>query len=257
MGWEFVDELVFQDVPGRRFSLVSSSLRHIKTLLLYQWGLRIASAVQHRKDLESVGIIDVDFSRPSKSLLPSERGLLGQLVSGRHFTRDARSKFAGTNCSDECPHCKKSVDSRAHRVFDCPAFERVRWHYRDIFMVCGPSRQAWVSRCAVPYKVCFFTDGSCLFPAVPDIRVAAAAVVKPAGSGVFEPVWSGLLPTSNQTIQRAEVLAGAIATASALNPVVISGSLYFVSIARRLLSCWDSGSLPRFPAENHDLWEFF
>lgn len=79
MGWEFVDELVFQDVPGRRFSLVSSSLRHIKTLLLYQWGLRIASAVQHRKDLESVGIIDVDFSRPSKSLLPSERGLLGQL----------------------------------------------------------------------------------------------------------------------------------------------------------------------------------
>lgn len=122
------------------------------------------------------------------------------------------------NCSDECPHCKKSVDSRAHRVFDCPAFERVRWHYRDIFMVCGPSRQAWVSRCAVPFKVCFFTDGSCLFPAVPDIRVAAAAVVKPAGSGVFEPVWSGLLPTSNQTIQRAEVLAGAIATASALNP---------------------------------------
>ena len=122
---------------------------------------------------------------------------------------NGRSKFAGTNCSDECPHCKKSVDSRAHRVFDCPAFERVRWHYRDIFMVCGPSRQAWVSRCAVPYKVCFFTDASCLFPAVPDIRVAAAAVVTPAGSFVFQPVWSGLLPTSNQTIQRAEVLAGA------------------------------------------------
>ena len=158
-------------------------------------------------------------------------------MSGRHFTCDARSKFAGSTCDDKCPHCGKAVDSRAHRVFDCPVFEKVRWHYRDIFSLAPSSALLFglwpfpdglvewqasldsipfpvVSRRSVDHKLCLFTDGSCLFPAIPDIRVAAAAVVTPLHSG-YEVIWSGMLPTSNQTIQRAEILAGAIATASA------------------------------------------
>ena len=90
-------------------------------------------------------------------------------------------------------------------------------------------------------KTCFFTDGSCLFPSVSDLRVAAAAVVTPSGPGTFSRVWSGLLPTSHQSIQRAELLAGSYATVSALHPVVISDSLYLLhsyglSTARRLVT---------------------
>ena len=280
LGWEFVDGTTFQDESGRSFSLCSSSLGHIRSLLLYQWGQRVAQAVCHRKGLDSVQVIDTEFSRPSKSLLPSERGLLGQLVSGRHFTCDARSKFAGATCSAECPHCQQATDSREHRVFDCPAFEVVRWHYKEIFQLAPRSALLYglwpfpdglvdwqasldqvafpvVTRSNVPHKQCLFTDGSCLFPSMADIRVAAAAVVVPAGPAQFKLVWSGILPTSNQTIQRAEILAGAVATASALHPVVISDSLYFVRLARKLLQCWVEGKCPDWPSDNLDLWEYF
>ena len=227
-----------------------------------------------------VGITDVDleFSRPSKALLPSERGLLCQLVSGRHFTRDARSKFAGSNCNETCPHCESVADSRAHRVFDCQAFEPLRLHFRTIFEGVPRSAllfglwpfpeglvqwQASLDSLPMPVPVrkvssrkqCFFTDGSCLFPAVPDIRVAAAAVVTPGDDGNFSEV--GLLPSAHQTIQRAEVLAGAMATGSASHPVVISDSLYFVRIARRLLQRFQDGIDLLLPAENSDIWEFF
>lgn len=113
-----------------------------------------------------------------------------------------------------------------------------------------------VSRRSENHKICFFTDGSCLFPAIPDIRVAAAAVVTPVDFG-FDVIWSSMLPTSNQTIPRAEILAGAVATAAAEHPVVISDSLYFVRVARRLLDYWRQGLQPRFPDDNRDLWEFF
>lgn len=106
-------------------------------------------------------------------------------------------------------------------------------------------------------KTCFFTDGSCLFPAVPDIRVAGAAVITPCGEGAFDTIWAVNLPTSHQTIQRAEVLSGAVAAGSALHPVIISDSLYFVRIARRLAGAFFAGHCLPWPTENLDVWEFF
>ena len=54
-------------------------------------------------------------------------------MSGRHFTRDAQSHFAGTTCDDQCPHCNAAEDSREHGVFECVAFNSVRAHYAAIF----------------------------------------------------------------------------------------------------------------------------
>lgn len=117
-------------------------------------------------------------------------------------------------------------------------------------MVCGPTLRVTLSGrhrlmlwSAVPFrdlpssKKCFFTDGSCLFPAVPDIRVAAAAVITPCGEGTFDTIWAGSLPTSHQTIPRAEVLAGAIATGSAFI------QLSFPIAACRCLLCWSLSPL--------------
>ena len=279
-GWEVHEEAWFRDSVGRQFSLVLSSLSHIRALLLRNWGYRVGQAVKHRKGLEQVEAIDLDFSRPSKSLLPSERGLICQLASGRHFTMDARSKFAGSTLEEVCPHCSKGKDSREHRVLFCEAFSDLRAHFQAVFD--GAPRSAllfglwpppdrlleWqASLDALPWpqpvrmesegKTCFFTDGSCLFPSVSDLRIAAAAVVTPAGSGTFSRVWSGLLPTSQQSIQRAELLAGSYATGSALQPVVISDSLYFIRTACRLHEDWKNDRSPRLPADNTDLWEFF
>ena len=279
LGWFVKEEVWFVDSYGRRFSLVSTSLSQIRALLLRDWGQYVGRAVSHRKGLAQVESVDLEFSRPSKSLLPSERGLLCQLVRGRHFTMDARSKFAGSAVEEVCPHCGTCKDSREHRVFTCTAFHDLRQHYQAIFdhapksaLLFGLWPQPdglleWpASLDAVPLlcpersgsdgKTCFFSDGSCLFPSVSDIRVAAAAVVTPSGAGTYSKVWSGILPTSQQSIQRAELLAGTIATGSALHPVVISDSLYFVRTACRLHQDWCDKREPKLPAENSDLWEF-
>ena len=280
LGWECTEGTSFQDGHGRRFSLVSSSLSHVLGLLSWNWGVVLRDAVKHRKGLEHVDVIHVAASRPSKGLLPSERGLLSQLVSGRHFTRDAQSQFAGSTCDDQCPHCNAVKDSREHRVFECVAFQPIRDHYAAIF---GKASRASLLYGLWPYpdgyvawqasldalqwpapvrklrssKQCFFTDGSCLFPAVPDIRIAGAAVITPCGPGTIDTVWADLLPTSHQTIQRAEVLAGAVAVGSALHPVVISDSLYFVRIARRVADAYFAGTSIHWPTDNLDVWEFF
>ena len=65
------------------------------------------------------------------------------------------------------------------------------------------------------------------------------------------------MPTSHQTILRAEVLAGAVAVGSALHPVVISDSLYFVRIARRIAEAFFAGARIPWPTDNLDVWEFF
>ena len=81
-GWEVHDETWFSDSIGHRFSLLLSSLTHIRALLLRNWGYRVGQAVKHRKGLEQVEAIDLDFSRPSKPLLPSERGLMAAFHDG-------------------------------------------------------------------------------------------------------------------------------------------------------------------------------
>ena len=193
---------------------------------------------------------------------------------------DTRSKFAGSTLEEVCPHCGKCKDSREHRVLFCEAFSDLCRHYQAVFdgaprcaLLFGlwppPDRllewQASLDAIPLPRpvrtetegKTCFFTDGSCLFPSVSDLRIAAAAVVTPSGSGTFSRVWSGLLPTSQQSIQRAELLAGSYATGSALHPVVIADSLYFIRTACRLREDWRYDRSPRLPADNADLWEFF
>ena len=48
-GWEALEDTWFCDPVGRKFSLVLSSLTHIRALLMRDWGYQVGQAVKHRK----------------------------------------------------------------------------------------------------------------------------------------------------------------------------------------------------------------
>ncbi len=80
-GWSLQPGLVMRDAACRTFHLVLTPLFHVQHLLMVNWGEVVSSKVRHRKGLEELEAVDCDFSRPSPSLQPQERGLLSQLGS--------------------------------------------------------------------------------------------------------------------------------------------------------------------------------
>eukprot|EP00438_Fugacium_kawagutii_P009694 Skav208650 [mRNA] locus=scaffold1081:311044:316126:- [translate_table: standard] len=81
-----------------------------------------------------------------------------------------------------------------------------------------------------------FTDGSCAHPKIKRLRLAAAAVVEAHVDTSHRLLWSGPLPTTCQSIFRAEVLALAIAVASYGEAYICSDNQAAVRIASRLLA---------------------
>lgn len=86
-----------------------------------------------------------------------------------------------------------------------------------------------------------FTDASACFPQRPWMRLAAAAVIQvppfssPGEFGTWELFWKGALPTSNQNVLRAEMLAGFVAFAAASRVTVYSDCRVFVDGAQAIL----------------------
>ena len=87
LGWTLEGEEVFRDESGRRFHAVLSSFGHVESLLKTSWADKVVKEVKHRKGLEALQTLDLDASRPAKSLVPTEKGIMAALVTGRHFTR--------------------------------------------------------------------------------------------------------------------------------------------------------------------------
>ena len=178
-----------------------------------------------------------------------------------------------------CPFCG-GQDTRRHRILQCPHFEhlRVKWdapiplqslpasalefglwpdidEARPFQAACDSISFPTVDQVAVEQTVETFTDGSCLHPKDKALRIAAGAVVV-SHDGQPVTVWKGLLG-GQQSIFRAEVLAGAVAVGSFSKVHVFSDCLSFVRIARRLASDWCDGRRPRMPSKHRDLWQYF
>ena len=117
LGWSHHAHEVFVDCHGRPFDLRLSPFQHIEFLLQGTWADFVVQQVTVRKGLEDLVSLDMEASRPSRSLLPSEQALLAQLVIGRHFTADATRHFS--NGDGTCPLCGLAPDSRVHRVYHC------------------------------------------------------------------------------------------------------------------------------------------
>ena len=103
----------------------------------------------------------------------------------------------------------------------------------------------------------FYTDGACLYPRDATVRVAAGAALKAKSGGLFDIVWSGVVPGSCQSIFRAELLAVSCAFARSSKPVVFTDSKSVARIAQRILDALRSGFPPSIPTDHRDFWAFF
>ena len=120
--------------------------------------------------------------------------------------------------------------------------------------------------CSVRLPSCFisgsserhfvFTDGSCLFPAKPKLRLSGGAVVL-ASSGAYQVVWSGIVPELDQSSYRAELLAIAVAVGSFSKVTFFCDNAAVVRIAESLLRLPLQQRLVHLPVDHRDLWEYF
>ena len=280
LGWNLQQGETFADVHGRCFDLVLTSMSHVESLLLTSWADRVVQEVCHRKGLEVLDSLDVRASRPDLHLSAAEKGMMAALVTGRHFTCDAISHF-GKGCPDLCPFCG-GKDSREHRVYECqgldrernadplvsqalkevprevalyglwPELEGIREWQAELDGL--PMTVAARTDCDVPALV--FTDGSCLFPRVAELRWASYACVQWFDNG-FQIVDCGTLPGSHQSIQRAELWAGVRAVSAFSKVYLFSDSRYFVLRAQKLIARKNQGLPFVCPVVNSDLWTLF
>ena len=279
LGWCLTHGANFVDGDGRSFHLFMSSFRHIRYLLSTSWATHVCSQVCHRKGLTDLGSVDLIITKDLSSLRKEEKGMVLTQQVGSFFTEDYRRHCGGIT---NCPMCGMP-DSRAHRLEQCQSVEHIRrlfpnlmasWdtlpeHERYFGIFSEPaSMRAWQARLdqipwptfprtACPEITMIYTDGGCLFPRWPHLRLAAYASIVPRDDGSFEHLAHGLLPGSCQTAYRAEIMAACSAVHSFLRPIVMLDCKGVVDTGNGILQDLRQGVEPVLPSENTDLWAFF
>eukprot|EP00438_Fugacium_kawagutii_P016983 Skav202419 [mRNA] locus=scaffold1370:259470:272350:+ [translate_table: standard] len=280
MHWEYDSGLRFVD-QHRSFDLVSTPWKHLEWLMANDWMFHVTGCFAHRKFCTQLDTLDLDLCRTWLKFPVKDQGLLLTQLTGATYTTDIMSKVASANVQSVCPLCG-AEDSRLHRTRDCPAtghlrtelaFQSSGFVFQEHHWAYGlwseqEEVRPWqhhldqVPWPTVPDRICdrvgfLFTDGSCAHPKVKRLRLAAAAVVEAHVDTTHRVLWSGPLPTTCQSIFRAEVLALAIAVASYGKAFVCSDNQAAVRIAARLLSYPVDQRADHLPADHTDLWSFF
>ena len=280
--WQWVVQgLWVQDDDGRRFHLVSTSLKAVKRILETTWMEMVGSNIAHRKSCEGVHRIDVDLSKVWTRFPLGDRALLLAQLTGVTYTRDCLSHVIDGHVSSACPLCGET-DSRLHRAKYCKATEEMR----DIFVRAldgftlpdhtwaygiwdeAPALRAWQAQlCKVEFpqillsladdRQFVFTDGSCLCPKRPNLRLSGGAVILAHATGAYSLVWSGIVPGIDQSSYRAELLALLVAVATFRKVTVFCDNLTVVRIATGLLKMDPVRRRRHLPLEHRDLWEAF
>lgn len=169
------------------------------------WTSIIAVHVRHRRSFIGFEQVDIDKTRRAYvAHSPYDQGILRKHLHGATLT-NAHAQHWSENRSDLCVQCG-ALDSSWHRLWDCPSTQ----HLRDVlpadFVAAVPSLPAVVVEHGWNWRPCLatawlqyldsidhsvdfqqhgglpavldvFTDGSCLFPTCPSLRVAAWSVV--------------------------------------------------------------------------------
>ena len=223
------------------FRLLACPFGELLVRLQLVWTTVMAAQVRHRNSFR--GFESVDVAQTRKAYLshdPYDQGILRKHLHGATLT-NAHAQHWSTNRSDLCVRCGM-LDSTWHRLWDCSATQPLRDSLPVDFLAAVPSLPAVVVEHGWTWRPCLadawlryldtlpsdvdfqpcgplpavldvFTDGSCLFPTNPLLRVASWAVVLGSpfqldfAMSDFKALAGQPLPGIIQTAYRAELYA--------------------------------------------------
>lgn len=234
--WDLTTNMLW-DTLGL-FSLWQISIQELELRAVRAWQKVIGCLHQQRKGFAGLATVDPHLSFGVElGLSDEQKGLLRTAHDGTFYTQDGL-KYSSADGSDLCRHCGEP-DSVQHRIWECPCFDDIRETFQqsrpldfDDLPACTrlhcwavepASFQNYISEVlALPdlthsleaVEPCaildLFTDGSCLFPDKPRLRLASWAVVQAAPSTELEfpdCLAGGPLHGMLQTSGRAEIVA--------------------------------------------------
>ena len=273
----------FEDIFGA-FCLWETSLPEVQARLVRAWQDAVQHKLCHRASFAGLEQADPQLTgRLVRAFPPPEQALLRLSLHGAFYTND-RLCHTGNDADPSCQFCG-CPDSIRHRLLHCSHFEccRVDMPLSPAQLAALPDAQllhGWAMRSPLELQVKrllaatvqdftnfepvpemdaydLFTDGSCLRPETPQLRLAAWAVnvALPGLPARSLPLGCGLVPGLLQSSFRGELCAALAAVRfcqQCRRPVRIwSDCQGVVSRLRRLLS---SGWFPRTRSPHADLW---
>ena len=237
LGWELQADGTFRDPLGL-LDLFTTHLDDIQFRISLAWGWILTAELCHRKDFEGLQAVDLSQTRAIlQDFSPSDQVYLRCSLDGTMVTQKDRKHFQEGN-EGLCEFCG-CEDSLKHRVWHCQAFDDLRKIFPEKFLPIldelpeCTTQHAWAIRpksydhvaqfleelgdlppsaYRLPQlqegTIDLFCDGTCKFPKVKPLRIAAWAVtVAHSGGNGYDNdiVAAGLVPGQHQSAYRAEL----------------------------------------------------
>ena len=285
--WQWTGNGHVLDHEQLEWHLVDAPVQWVILRLRQAWAKYIGGVMSTRHTFGGLQGVDIHLSHENiHTFSAPAQGFLRVLRNGTSYTRDMLFQ-TGKVPNDKCPFCS-APDSIRHRHWECPHFEAIRatidpevvqwlkreptcfqfrgWVVEDLcqqnfrralFTIPDTLDKFEWPRDVIDPPLHLFTDGSCLRPETPGLRLGTWAVcVAQLPDFRFFPVAAGGIPQGFHTTLRAEICA-AIA---AFHIGIARGCTFTVwtdneTVYRRIRQ-FLLEACAIFPpkATNHDLW---
>ena len=237
LAWRWEQGDLFPDQNGQPIHIKFCPKAELRQRITLAWQQRVLCTVaQLRTTMTGLAESDVRLTvKTLRSLQDDQQGLMRCALNGTQYTNDALC-HAGILDSDLCRFCHGNKDSLFHRTWECAFFQDLRLALPDLpdpnaiplstachgWLPKAPQLEALRSHflhfqdttsefAEIQLAPCLenidlFLDGSCTYPAEPDLRIASWAFVIWDGEQ-FQRVSCGLVQGWRQTSLRAELTA--------------------------------------------------
>eukprot|EP00438_Fugacium_kawagutii_P029229 Skav229564 [mRNA] locus=scaffold568:553802:558148:+ [translate_table: standard] len=281
IAWTWYQDGWFSDHQGFIIHIMDSPIQLLKQRISHGWRCKIASEAASRPSMQGLQQVDVEFTLQQwPKLTDEQQGLLRVVHNGAFYTRD-KLCHTGAVDSPQCPWCQ-AEDSVHHRHFECPGTRHLQAEpipEFDTLPACTRNHGWFVQPpailafqkelCQLPdttkqWEVAppptdvlhLFTDGGCIKPTEPRLRLATWGVVNAdILTDTYVPIARGAVPGLLQTATRAEAYAAIAALEYSIYhqiPCIIW--LDNARVHRKLEAFRLGQPPPGRMSKDHDLW---
>ena len=287
LSWKWLGNGFLSDHEHLQWHIVDAPIQWVVMRLRQGWAKHIGGLMSSRHTFGGMQCVDIYLSHEGcHHYSAPAQGFLRVLRNGTFYTRDMVFQ-TGKVPDTKCPFCSEP-DSIRHRHWECSHFASIRakidpmviywlqqeptcfqfrgWVIEDVcqqlfrkslFDIPDTLDQHDWPNAAISNPVHFFTDGSCLHPETPGLRLGTWAVcVAQLPDDCFHTIATGGIPHGLHTTLRAEICA-AIA---AFHAGIARRCQFTVwtdneTVYRRLRVFLTQGCFVSSPKQtNHDLW---